>query len=109
MFNYEILKSLNDMEMLVYDYLMKNKEKVTYITVRELADEVHVSTATVMRFCRKAGFDGYSEFKVKFKMFLNEEKNKKHQVNEDIQEIQEYFQKRHYEGYLFFQMYHHYS
>lgn len=26
-------------------------------------------------------------------MFLNEEKNKKHQVNEDIQEIQEYFQK----------------
>ena len=88
MFNYEILKSLNDMEMLVYDYLMKNKEKVTYMTVRELADEVHVSTATVMRFCRKAGFDGYSEFKVKFKMFLNEEKNKKHQVNEDIQEIQ---------------------
>ena len=63
------------------------------MTVRELADEVHVSTATVMRFCRKAGFDGYSEFKVKFKMFLNEEKNKKHQVNEDIQEIQEYFQK----------------
>lgn len=50
MFNYEILKSLNDMEMLVYDYLMKNKEKVTYMTVRELADEVHVSTATVMRF-----------------------------------------------------------
>ena len=87
MFNYEILKSLNDMEMLVYDYLMKNKEKVTYMTVRELADEVHVSTATVMRFCRKAGFDGYSEFKVKFKMFLNEEKNKKHQVNEDIQKI----------------------
>lgn len=31
--------------------------------------------------------------KVKFKMFLNEEKNKKHQVNEDVQEIQEYFQK----------------
>ena len=86
MFNYEILKSLNDMEMLVYDYLMKNKEKVTYMTVRELADEVHVSTATVMRFCRKAGFDGYSEFKVKFKMFLNEEKKWKHQVNEDIQD-----------------------
>ena len=57
MFNYEILKSLNDMEMLVYDYLMKNKEKVTYMTVRELADEVHVSTATVYAvFVEKAGF-----------------------------------------------------
>ena len=93
MFSYEIIKSLNDMELLVYDYLMKNKEKITYMTVRELADEVHVSTATVMRFCRKAGFDGYSEFKVKFKMFLEEEKKKGHQKNEDVQEIQEYFYK----------------
>ena len=93
MFSYEIIKSLNDMELLVYDYLMKNKEKITYMTVRELADEVHVSTATVMRFCRKAGFDGYSEFKVKFKMFLEEEKKKGHQKNEDVQEIQEYFHK----------------
>ena len=93
MFNYEILKSLNDMEMLVYDYLMKNKEKVTYMTVRELADEVHVSTATVMRFCRKAGFDGYSEFKVKFKMFLNEEKNKKHQVNEEFRRFRNIFRR----------------
>ena len=47
MFNYEILKSFNDMEMLVYDYIMKNKNVVKYMTVRELADEVHVSTATV--------------------------------------------------------------
>ena len=39
MFNYEILKSFNDMEMLVYDYIMKNKNVVKYMTVRELADE----------------------------------------------------------------------
>ena len=89
MFNYEILKSFNDMEMLVYDYIMKNKNVVKYMTVRELADEVHVSTATVMRFCRKAGFDGYSEFKVKFKMYLEEETKKNKKNNEDVKEIQE--------------------
>lgn len=93
MFNYEILKSFNDMEMLVYDYIMKNKNVVKYMTVRELADEVHVSTATVMRFCRKAGFDGYSEFKVKFKMYLEEETKKNKKNNEDVKEIQEYFYK----------------
>ena len=42
MFNYEILKSFNDMEMLVYDYIMKNKNVVKYKTGTELADEVHV-------------------------------------------------------------------
>ena len=82
-----------DMEMLVYDYIMKNKNVVKYMTVRELADEVHVSTATVMRFCRKAGFDGYSEFKVKFKMYLEEETKKNKKNNEDVKEIQEYFYK----------------
>lgn len=58
MFSYEIIQSLNNMELLVYDYLMKNKEKITYMTVRELADEVHVSTATVMREAKQVIFIG---------------------------------------------------
>ena len=90
MFNYEILKSFNDMEMLVYDYIVKNKNVVKYMTVRELADEVHVSTATVMRFCRKAGFDGYSEFKVKFKMYLEEETKKNKKNDPDRLEMNKY-------------------
>ena len=42
MFSYEMIKSFNEMEMLVYDYIVKNKSKIKYMTVRELADEVHV-------------------------------------------------------------------
>lgn len=90
-FNYEVVKSLNDLELLVYDYIMKNKQTVIYMTVRELAQAVHVSTSTVMRMCKKAGFDGYSEFKVKFKMYM--EKDEAKQDIEDLQEMQEYFQK----------------
>ncbi|MCI6465078.1 MAG: MurR/RpiR family transcriptional regulator [Faecalicatena sp.] len=91
MFRYEVIKSLNELEMLVYDYIMKNQQTVGYMTVRELADAVHVSTSTVMRFCKKAGFDGYSEFKVKFKMYVEQEK--RHQNVEDLLEMQEYFEK----------------
>ena len=93
MFSYEIIRSLNEMETLVYDYIIKNKTKIKYMTVRELADEVHVSTATIMRFCKKCGFDGYSEFKVNFKQYLEQEKAKGHKVNEDVKELQEYFDK----------------
>lgn len=91
MFHYEVIKSLNELELLVYDYIMKNKQTVIYMTVRELADAVHVSTSTVMRFCKKAGFDGYSEFKVKFKMYVKEERT--HKNVEDLQEMRDYFQK----------------
>lgn len=93
MFSYEMIKSFNEMEMLVYDYIVKNKSKIKYMTVRELADEVHVSTATVMRFCKKAGFEGYSEFKINFKQYLDQEKKQDRKVNEDVKELQEYFDK----------------
>ncbi|WP_418401510.1 hypothetical protein [Catenibacterium sp.] len=32
-----------------------NREKVLYKSVRELANDTNVSTATVMRFCKKVG------------------------------------------------------
>lgn len=33
------------------------------MTIRELAKELQVSTSTILRFCNKNNFDGYSEFK----------------------------------------------
>lgn len=90
MFKYEEIKQLNDLEMLVYDYVMKNKKQITFMTVRELAAAVHVSTSTVVRFCKKMGCDGYAEFRVKFKMHLNESKEKK--PRQDIDEILHYFE-----------------
>lgn len=89
MFEYQEIRQLNDLEMLVYDYVMKHKNQIAFMTVRELAAEVHVSTATVVRFCKKMGCDGYSEFRVKFKMYLNETKEKK--PKQDVDEILHYF------------------
>lgn len=91
MFEYKILQSYNDLEMLVYSYVMEHKKEVKYMTIRELAEEVHVSTSTVIRFCKKTGCDGYSEFKVKLKQFLEEE-GKKHQIKDNgIDEIMYFF------------------
>lgn len=89
MFRYEQIQKLNDLEMLVYDYIIKNKQIVTFMTIRELAEAVHVSTSTVIRFCKKMDCDGYSEFRVKFKMFLNEEKDQN--TKADVEELQHYF------------------
>lgn len=83
MFNYEILQSYNDLEMLVYNYVMEHKEVVKYMTIRELAEAVHVSTSTIIRFCKKTGCEGYSEFRVQFKLFLKEEKENKRKLTTD--------------------------
>ncbi|MGV3025113.1 MurR/RpiR family transcriptional regulator [Clostridium thermobutyricum] len=74
MFNTEVLSDLNDLEINIYNYIMKNKNSVVYMRIRELADETHVSTTTILRFCKKFGCDGFSEFKINLKMKLNEDK-----------------------------------
>lgn len=53
MFNYETVQSFNDLELIVYKYILSHKNEVKYMTIRELADAVHVSTSTIVRFCKK--------------------------------------------------------
>lgn len=72
-FTYAQVRSLNDIESDVYNYVINNREKVLCKSIRELAKDTHVSTATVMRFCKKMGCEGFLEFKYKLKQFMNEE------------------------------------
>lgn len=91
MFNYEIIQSLNDLELLLYRYIMKNAEKVIYMRIRELADEAHVSTTTILRFCKKVNCEGYSEFKIKLKMHM--QRNESNKINDDTSIIVDFFKK----------------
>lgn len=89
MFSHAAIASLNNLEMLVYNYVIKNRDKVMYMTIRELADAVGVSTTTVLRFCRKLKCEGYSEFRVRFKLYL--EQNEPQQANFGASEIISFF------------------
>lgn len=75
MFTNEVIATFNDLEMLIYKYVMQHKEKVIYMRIRDLADEAHVSTSTIMRFCRKLNCEGFSEFKVKLKLAMDKKRD----------------------------------
>lgn len=89
MFSHAAIASLNNLEMLVYNYVIKNRDKVMYMTIRELAEAVDVSTTTVLRFCRKLKCEGYSEFRLRFKLYL--EQNEPQQANFGASEIISFF------------------
>lgn len=67
MFDLEKVHSLNDLEMIVYQYLLENTELIPTLTIRQLSTNSHVSTSTILRFCAKMGFDGFSELKYNIK------------------------------------------
>ena len=66
----EIMDTFTDLDLAVYDCIVKNRGRISRMPIKELAAMAHVSTATILRFCRKCGVDGYSEFKLKYKEHL---------------------------------------
>lgn len=59
----ELYNQLNKKERDVYVYVEKNKDKVSYMNIRDLAFNCQVSTTTVLRYIHKLGMKSYKEFK----------------------------------------------
>lgn len=67
LFDAQLVQSLNELEIMVYRYVMAHPNTVPFMRIRELAAEAHVSTTTVLHFCKKMGYEGYAQFKWKLK------------------------------------------
>lgn len=67
MFDAEKVKNLNELEMVVYRYIMENMAGLEKLTIREFAEAAHVSTSTILRTLSKLGYSGFSEFKYALK------------------------------------------
>lgn len=89
MFSYEVIQQFTDSELSVYKYIVDNFDKIPHLTIRELSEETFCSTATILRFCNKLGFEKYSAFKDKLR---EESKNiSSTPPGEDSSEIYSYF------------------
>lgn len=91
MFTYEQIQSLNDLELGVYNYVIQHIVDVRTMKIRELADNAHVSTTTVLNFCNKMGCKGYSEFKIKLQ--LMHEKEELAELTDDTVAMMDFFKK----------------
>lgn len=89
-FTYEQISTLNDTELIVYNYIVKNVNKVLNMNIRELALESHVSTATITRFCHKLDCNGFVEFKIELKRF--NEVNKMPEIDDEITMLNQFFE-----------------
>lgn len=73
MFDKELLKKLNDKDMRIYEFIISNKSKISRMSVRDIAEGVSISPASIVRFCKKLGYSGFNEFKYVFKQSMQEE------------------------------------
>lgn len=71
----KILKAkekFSSIEIDLADYILENPKKVTGMTVEDLAKATFTSPATIVRLCKKLDTKGYSDFKIKLAMDIQE-------------------------------------
>ena len=61
--------SLHNKEKMIADVILKNPEKIPYISVVDLTRQAETSCSSVVRFCKIMGYSGYSEFKTELAMY----------------------------------------
>lgn len=71
--------NLNESELHILSYIMNNKEQSSNLSINDLAQKCNVSKSSLLRFTKKLGFSGYSEFKFYIKW---EEEEKKSNITE---------------------------
>lgn len=74
MFTHEMITSFNELELSIYNCVILNKDRIYRMKIKELAEAAHVSTASVLRFCKKLGCEGFSDFKLRYKEYLKQDK-----------------------------------
>jgi len=92
----EMFNDFTNTEEKIANYILQNKENVTKLSVKELAQAADSSPASVVRFCKKLNYKGYHDFKISLikdiQDFENQNKTKIYDdisVNDEIEEIME--------------------
>ncbi len=71
---------LNDNDLHIAHFINTHVDECKNMKIQDLAQFTHASNATIHRFTRKLGFDGYSDFK----SYLKFESNKTHQLPSNL-------------------------
>lgn len=75
---------LNKGDNEILSYCVRNNQKISGMKVQEVAQELYTSPASMIRFCKKLGFSGFSEFKAALKLELSPEREAGEQENHSV-------------------------
>jgi DNA-binding MurR/RpiR family transcriptional regulator len=71
-------------------YIIDNSDEVSQLSISQIAKKLHISPATITRFCQKISFSGFNEFRHELKRYID--LRNKPTTTSDIKEI-DYFSK----------------
>lgn len=64
-------QNFNQKEKKLVDHILSNLDRVNDLSVQELAEEMYISKTSLINFCKKLGFSGYTEMKYYIKSYIS--------------------------------------
>jgi len=64
----EVIEKLNEKEIKVYRYILAHSLEFPFMTIREVANGVQVSTTVILNFVKKMGYKSFKEFKLAYRL-----------------------------------------
>ena len=61
------LSKLTNKELEAYQFLNTHQQQVSYMSLRDIANQTHISTATILRLITKLGYNSFQEYKFSLK------------------------------------------
>ena len=71
-------------EKKVADIVLKDPQSIIYSSITDLSEQCSVGEATILRFCRKLGFNGYQSFKMTLAQSRQKEDEMEVQLSDNI-------------------------
>ncbi|WP_264740513.1 MurR/RpiR family transcriptional regulator [Cytobacillus firmus] len=84
------MEKFTSSELELAKYIIENPDEISQLSINQIAKKIHISPATITRFCQKISFSGFNEFKHELKRYID--LRNKPAVSSDIKEI-DYFSK----------------
>ena len=82
----EQLPALPKAERKAADYVLAEPKKAVYYNIAELAKQSDVSQAAIVRFCRRIGTEGYSDFKIRLSHDVFRSSPERYLPNQDLEQ-----------------------
>lgn len=80
-------QKLNDTDMVIYKYIVHHRAEVRHVSIHELAKNCAASSATIVRFAQKLGFDGFGDLKSALKHEEGEPADYREDVLTDLKDF----------------------
>ncbi len=62
------IKSLNELELKIYQYVITHKKQVLNMKLKDISEIIHVSPSMITRVSQKLGYEGFIEWKTEMKI-----------------------------------------